>query len=101
MTTIPRQSFWLKHNLTTSGMKKAVFFALGALLLQLASFYAAQNNHHVVNAFSFPVVMWCAILFFAGSQYWPILLLTSFGGLFVFDTPVGLAATYALTPSQS
>lgn len=97
MTTIPRQSFWLKHNLTTSGMKKAVFFALGALVLQLASFYAAQNNPHVVNAFTFPVVFWCAILFFAGSQYWPILLLTSFGGLFVFDTPVGLAATYAVT----
>ena len=97
MTTIPQQSLWLKHNITTSGMKKAIFFALGALLLQLASFSAGQVNPHTVDIYAFPVAFWCAILVFAGPQYWPILLITSFGGLFVFDTPVGLAATYAVT----
>lgn len=97
MTTIPQQNFWLKYNLTTSGVKKAIFFSLGALLLQLASFYASQVNPHTVNTYAFPVAFWCAILFFSGPQYWPILLITSFSGLFIFDTPVGLAATYAVT----
>ncbi len=97
MTTIPQQSFWIKHNITPSGVKKALFFALGGLLLQLGSFYAGQVNPHTVNIYAFPVAFWCAILFFAGSQYWPILLVTSFCGLFAFDTPVGLAATYAVT----
>jgi diguanylate cyclase (GGDEF)-like protein len=87
--------------MTTSGMKKAVFFAMAAFLLQLGSFYAGQFNPHTTNTYAFPVAFWCAILFFAGPQYWPVLLSASFLGLVAFNTPIGLAAAYAATLTVS
>jgi diguanylate cyclase (GGDEF)-like protein/PAS domain S-box-containing protein len=37
------------------------------------------------------------MLFFSGPQYWPVLLGASFFGLILFDAPVSLAATFAIT----
>ena len=86
-----------KKTITTAGLKKAVFFALVAFLLQLAAFYTNQIVPNGHNIYALPIAFWCAILFFAGFQYWPVLLSTSFLGLVVCATPVSLAATYAAT----
>jgi len=101
MKTHLLQGFWRRFGMTTAGVGKALFFSLGAFLLQWGSFYAGQVNPHTIYIYAFPVAFWCAILFFAGPQYWPILLSTSFFGLVVFDIPAGLAATYAVTLTAS
>ena len=83
--------------MTTSGLKKALIFAFAALLLQLGSFYASLYNPHAVDIYAFPIALWCAILFFAGPQYWPVLLGISFFGLVASDTPASIAVAYAAT----
>lgn len=101
MTTISQQNFWLKHNITISGVKKAIFFALGALSLQLGAFYTAQTGIYSYSFYAHPIALWCAILFFAGPQYWPVLLSASFLGLVICAHPVSLAAAYAVTLTVS
>lgn len=96
MTTNLELIFAPKHNITTAGLRKALLFSLAAFLLQYVSFYAGQVNPHVVNIYAFPIVLWCALLFFAGPQYWFVLLGASFLGLVLFGASVSLAATYAL-----
>jgi diguanylate cyclase (GGDEF)-like protein/PAS domain S-box-containing protein len=89
------QPFVTYHKVTKPGLIKAIFFALFALALQLGSFYSGKVNVHHVDVYAMPIALWSAILFFAGPQYWPVLLVTSFLGLTVFDTPVITAATYS------
>lgn len=101
MTTIPQQGFWLKYNITTSGMKKAVFFAFAAFLMQLGTFYVTQTGLHSGPFYVHPIVFWCAILFFTGPQYWPVLFSASFLGLVACATPVSVAAAYAVTLTVS
>ena len=89
------QPFMTYHKVTKLGLTKAVFLALFALALQLVSFYSGKVNVHHVDVYAMPIALWSAILFFAGPQYWPILLATSFLGLTAFDTPLITAATYS------
>lgn len=84
-----------RHNMTKLGLAKAIFFALFALALQLGSFYSGKVNVYHVDIYAMPIALWSAILFFAGPQYWPVLLVTSFFGLAAFATPWIVAATYS------
>ena len=86
-----------KQKITAVGLRKAIFFALAALCLQLGAFYASQVSPHSANLYALPVAFWCAMLFFAGPQYWPVLLSASFLGLVGSNTPISLAAAYAVT----
>lgn len=89
------QPFVTYHKVTRLGLTKAICFALIALTLQLGSFYSGKVNVHHVDIYAMPIALWSAILFFAGPQYWPVLLVTSFLGLTGFDTPLITAATYS------
>jgi diguanylate cyclase (GGDEF)-like protein/PAS domain S-box-containing protein len=89
------QPFVTYHKVTRLGLTKAIIFALFALTLQLGSFYSGKVNVHHVDIYAMPIALWSAILFFAGPQYWPVLLVTSFLGLTGFDTPLITAATYS------
>ena len=89
------QPFVTYHKVTRLGLTKAIFFALFALTLPLISFYSGKVNVHHVDIYAMPIALWSAILFFAGPQYWPVLLVTSFLGLTGFDTPLITAATYS------
>ncbi len=97
MTTTLKRIFAPTQKMTSAGLRKALLFALAALTLQWASFHAGQVNPHAVNIYAFPIAFWCAMLFFTGPQYWPVLLGASFFGLLFFDAPVSLATAYAVT----
>jgi diguanylate cyclase (GGDEF)-like protein/PAS domain S-box-containing protein len=97
MPTSIEQPFVLNNTITKNGLKTAILIALGAFILQLGSIYATQVNPHVTNTYALPIALWCAILFFVGRQYWPVVLCTSFISLIAFKTPVAVAALYAVT----
>ncbi len=82
-------------------MKKAIFLALAAFLVQLGAFYATQTGLYSNPFYAHPIALWCATLFFAGPQYWPVLLSASFFGFVICTNPVSLAAAYAVTLTVS
>jgi len=90
-----RNIFVPSHTGTRSSLTKAIIFASLAFALQLGSFYSGKVNIQHVDIYGTPIALWSAILFFAGPQYWPLLLVTSFFGLVTFGTPLIVAATYS------